>query len=199
MTALESIAQVALVPYPSGLVGTSELIRVAAVLQTQLQRDVNPLWDVNGMIAPFESLSHVPPGYTPLVVVDALAGADHGFHFAAAGQPIAMIVYGDGWSVRASHELIETLCDPYGQRTAAGPLFQPPSPGTGARRTRVDPRRAEVDYLVEVCDPCQFSRYEIGGIPVSDFVTPAYYGPVALSGRRYSYVGTITEPRQLLE
>ena len=43
---------------------------MAAVLQTQLQRDVNPLWDVNGMIAPFESLSHVPPGYTPLVVVD---------------------------------------------------------------------------------------------------------------------------------
>lgn len=185
MSALDRITPVALVPYSRGLVDAPELLQVAATLQTQLVRDVNPIWGVGGIVAPFLALEDVPPGYAPLVIVDSLSAHEHGFHFAAGGQPIALIAYGDGWSVRASHELIETLCDPYGQRTVAAPSL--------------DPTHGEVDYLVEVCDPCQVGRYTINDIPVSDFVTPHYYAPMGAEGRRFSYLGTITKPLSLLD
>jgi hypothetical protein len=57
-----------------------------------------------------------------------------------------------------------------------------------------------VDYLVEVCDPCQHSTYTIDGVLVSDFVTPGWYsdaGPIG-SGAFYSFTGRITQPRTLL-
>lgn len=186
MSSVDGITPVALVPYPEDLVPSRELLHVAAAIQTQLMRDLSPLWGVAGLVSPFGALGHLPPGYIPLVIVEALSANEHGFHFAAGGQPIALIVYSDGWSVRASHELIETLCDPWGKRTTPGPSLDKDNPG-------------QVDYLVEVCDPCQFGTYEIGNVPVSDFVTPDYYRPVKLEGARYSYKGTIKEPRQLLD
>jgi hypothetical protein len=178
---------VALVPFSTGRIETRELLHVAAALQTQVIRDLSPLWGISGLVSAFEALRDVPPGYNPLVIVgvDDLSGNQHGFHFAADGQPIGLIEYGDGWSVWASHELIEMLCDPWGNRTVTGPSLQAD--------------QGEVDYLVEVCDPCQRGTYEINGVPVSDFVTPQYYHPINIDGARYSFMGTVKQPRQLLE
>ena len=50
-----------------------------------------------------------------------IPAAEHGFHLGSTGQPLALIQYGDDWWVRASHELVELLCDPWGKRTVAGP------------------------------------------------------------------------------
>ena len=112
---------VALVPYSSDLVDTRELLHVAAALQTQVARDLNPLWGVSGSVSPFRSLDDVPPSSTAVVIVKNIPAAEHGFHLGSTGQPLALIQYGDDWWVRASHELVELLCDPWGKRTVAGP------------------------------------------------------------------------------
>ena len=176
---------VALVPYSSDLVDTRELLHVAAALQTQVARDLNPLWGVSGSVSAFRSLDDVPPSSTAVVIVKNIPAAEHGFHLGSTGQPLALIQYGDDWWVRASHELVELLCDPWGKRTVAGPSLHD--------------RQGEVDYLLEVSDPCQHVTYEINGVEVSDFVTPDYYDLAEVPGGRYSFTGAVTMPRQLLE
>ncbi|MBV8990046.1 MAG: hypothetical protein JO372_15950, partial [Solirubrobacterales bacterium] len=84
---------VALVPYEQELVATEELLHVAAALQTQLTRDVNPVWGVAGIVSPFAALTDVPPGYLPLVIVPngSLETRERAFHFAPGGQPLALV------------------------------------------------------------------------------------------------------------
>jgi hypothetical protein len=170
--------QVALVPYPDGLVPTDELLLVASTLQTQVSRDLAPVWGVSAVISPFLGLEDVPPGYIALGIVPKLPPQSHGFHVVEDGQPLALIGYRRGWSLLASHELLELLCDPWGNRRL---------PGRSLRRGQ-----GQVEYLVEVCDPCQHETYTINGVVVSDFVTPEYYGPPGSgSGGRYSFTGRV--------
>jgi hypothetical protein len=177
---------VALVPQDRNLLETAELLNVAAALQTQATRDLGPLWAVAGVVSPFSALQDVPPGYIPLVIVDndVLPAPWHGYHFTVNGQPVGLVECRDDWSVLASHELMEILCDPWGTRTVPGSLR--------------DDSQAQVEYLVEVCDPCQHMKYTINGVQVSDFVTPQYYDPSDTERGRYSFTGRIERPLQLL-
>ena len=205
---------VALVPYKQdNNVKYDELSRVAAALQIQLQRDLRPFWSASGVISAFAKLDDVPPGYVVVALVEEQLPLDHhGFHFAIGGLPFALVRYGDdgsAWSVRASHELLEMVVDPYGARTASAPsladekaaVLTPSSAaevvqGQGPASTYQ--QQGNVDYLIEVCDPCQVSTYQINGVEVSDFVTPAYYAAQQTHGAVYSFQGAIGRPRQLL-
>ncbi|HEY1510270.1 MAG TPA: hypothetical protein VGF93_14775 [Solirubrobacteraceae bacterium] len=197
---------IAVVPYKVN-VEREELDHVIAALQTQLVRDVGPLWDVSCVVSLFAELDHVPPGYHPLVIVPGgtLKASDmHAFHLGAGGQPIAMVEHSDGWSLLASHELIELACDPYGTRSVRGTsIGDAKCAATDPSKVRDDgvtyTPQGQVEYLVEVCDPCQASTYTINGVLVSDFVTPHYYDPLQTSGGRPSFTGRITESRQLLK
>jgi hypothetical protein len=53
---------------------------------------------------------------------------------------------------------------------------------------------------VEACDPCEASEfaYTINGVLVSDFITPHFYDPRRRTGARYSFTGSITQPRGVL-
>jgi hypothetical protein len=206
---------VALVPYEADSpLDPAKLLNVAAALQTQLTDDLGPVWGVAGFVSPFPKLEYVPPGYLPLVIVNQdLPGDHHGFHFAMGGLPFALIRYSETleeWSVPASHELLEMVCDPFGTRTVLGPSLadekhdalkdQDPSTADSLVVDGEDTyaRQGQVEYLVEVCDPCEQSTYEINGVTVSDFVTPAYYGVAVTPGALYSRTGAIEHPRQLL-
>jgi hypothetical protein len=57
---------------------------------------------------------------------------------------------------------------------------------------------ATVEYLVEVCDPCERVSYQINGVDVSDFCTPRYYDTALQPGSQCSFTGAIKEPRQVL-
>lgn len=175
---------VALVPYREGRPPTDELLHVAAALQTQITRDLSPLWGLTAVVQPFLRLQDVPPGYVALAIVDELPPPWHGFHIVEDGRPLALIGYGKGWSLLASHELIELVCDPSGNRKLPGASLKN---GQG-----------EVEYLVEVCDPCQEATYLINDVLVSDFVTPQYYGPRDSTGSRYSFTGTVERALQVL-
>lgn len=172
-------------------VPAADLMRVAAALSKQVARDFAPWWGVVATVDAFPNLQHVPIDYIPLIVVRDVKDAA-GYHQRQNGQPFALIEYGPSWSVTASHEALELLADPWGNRLRAGDLLQE------AVELGLTPGR--VNYLVEVCDPSEAPAftYSINGIPVSDFLTPNYYDPVGTSGQLYSFTGAISRPRQVL-
>src|SRR5882724_3275759 len=61
--------------------------------------------------------------------------------------------------------------------------------------------QGRVEYLIEVCDPCQASRfaYSVNSVMVSDFYTPQYFDPVKSNGVRYSFSGQVRGPREVLD
>jgi hypothetical protein len=194
--------QVALVPFEDEDADFhKQLLLVASALQTQVVRDFGPIWGVSGVVAPFMTLEEVPPQYFPIVIFGRpLPQGHHGFHLAIDGRPFGLIHKDDGWSLTASHELLELLGDPSGSRTVPGPSLKDAyDEALGEGTDQVGGAQGTVDYLVEVCDPCEESTYEIDGVVVSDFVTPSYYDPFDARGRSYSFTGEVTRPRQLLD
>jgi hypothetical protein len=167
-----------------------DLMKVSAALQKQATRDLSSIWDIAATVDPFEKLEDVPIGYWPMIVMDdiGVAGAA-GIHQDKDGQPFALISSAsdlDSWSLTASHEALEMLVDPFGNRVMAGD-----SPQEGQGR---------VSFLVEVCDPSEAAdfAYSSNGVLVSDFYTPNFFDPVVAPGVRYSFTGAVTEPRQVL-
>src|ERR671925_814761 len=97
----------------------SDVARVAAALQRQASRDFAPVWNVSATLDAFPSLEDVPLGYWPMIVVPDVKGAA-GIHLDKDGQPFALIEMSDSWSLTASHEMLEMLADPFGNRLVPG-------------------------------------------------------------------------------
>jgi hypothetical protein len=166
----------------------SQLTKVAAALQKQATRDFGPLWDIQANVSGFARLQDVPTDYWPVIVRDDIKtpGAA-GVHEDKNRQPFALVQFSDAWSLTASHETLEMLADPFGNRLVAGK-----SPKRGQGR---------VNFLVEVCDPSEDQQfaYTVNGVTVSDFYTPHFFDPVAESSVRYSYTGAVKGPRTILQ
>ncbi len=182
------IRQVALVSQ-SNLIAKGDVSKVAAAIQKQASRDLAPIWSVSATVDAFDLLDDVPIGYWPILVMDNIdqSGAA-GIHEDRNGQPFALVTAAadiDEWSVTASHEALEMLVDPSGNRLVAGDS---------------EAVQRRVNYLVEVSDPPEASdyAYSCNGVLVSDFYTPNYFDPMKSAGVRYSYTGAIAEPRQVL-
>ncbi|MGX1187460.1 hypothetical protein AB7M29_005139 [Pseudomonas sp. F-14 TE3623] len=163
----------------------SELSRVAGAVQTQLVRDVSPLWSLSASLTAYPSKDDAPKNCAFVFVV-ADAKGQAGLHFRPENPnepPFAIVEYRKNafWSVAVSHEVIEMLIDPKGNRLVKGT-----SPVNSAD---------SVFYLIEVCDPCQdiAFTYEIDECLVSDFCLPSFYG---LQGKTasYTYSGSIQAP-----
>jgi hypothetical protein len=165
----------------------SQLTKVAAALQKQATRDFSPLWNIEANVSGFAKLEDVPTDYWPVIVRDDIntPGAG-GVHEDKNGQPFALVQYSNQWTLAASHETLEMLGDPFGNRLVAG---KSPKPDQG-----------RVNFLVEVCDPCEDQQfaYTVNGVTVSDFYTPYFFDPIAASSVRYSYSGALKRPRTIL-
>lgn len=150
-------------------VSASDLALIAASLQKQVVRDFSPAWGVTASVSAFPTLNTVPLGYWKILIRDNIgAPGAAGFHTDQWGQPLALVQWSgtvEETCITCSHELLEMLADPWGSRLVVGSV--PFANGT-VQRARV---------LVEVCDPSEAYYYEVDGLPVSDFVTPRYYGP----------------------
>jgi hypothetical protein len=176
--------QIALTSLVPGL-SAADLMRIAGALQKQVVRDFSPIWRRRATVAAFAQLEDVPLGYWPIIVIEQVPqGA--GVHLDEDGQPYALVEMGPAWSLAASHECLEMLADPFGARLVAGD-----SPKNDQGR---------VEFLVEVCDPCEASdfAYAVNGVMVSDFYSPHFFDPAAAAGVRYSFSGQIQRPRQVL-
>lgn len=171
----------------SASITPAELSEAVAAIQKQVSRDVSPIWNISAVIASFNDIKTVPLGYWPVFIVDNIhqQGAA-GYHTDQHHQPYSMVQYSSTWSLTLSHETIEMLVDPYGNRLQAADSIKH---GQG-----------RVQYLVEACDPCEGEAYaySINGVIVSDFYTPNYFDPVTAPGTRYSFSGKITKPIEVL-
>jgi len=166
----------------------SQLTKVAAALQKQATRDFGPIWGIDVSVSGFAKLEDVPSDYWPIIVRDDIKTPNAaGVHEDTNGQPFALVQFSDEWSLTASHETLEMLADPFGNRLVAGG-----SPKKGQGR---------VNFLVEVCDPSEDRQfaYTVNGVTVSDFYTPHFFDPVDAPDVRYSYTGAITKPRMVLQ
>ena len=170
-------------------ISTRSLLQAGAAVQKQLTRDFMPIWGFRATLDTFEDLSSVPSDYHPVVLfahseelvgqLEVAIGPElvarlvddfendrlGGLHLNAfTRQPFALVEANDAWSVTISHEVLEMIADPFGNRliAAAHPLDE----------------TQRVKYLLEVCDPCQAVWYPVNGVPVSDFYTPRYFDPV---------------------
>lgn len=167
---------------------SAQLTKVAAALQKQATRDFGHIWDIPANVSGFSKLEDVPTDYWPIIVRDDIKtpGAA-GVHEDQNGQPFALVQFSDDWPLTASHETLEMLADPFGNRLVAGK----------------SPKRDQgrVNFLVEVCDPSEGQQfaYTVNGVTVSDFYTPHFFDPVKAADVRYSFTGAIRKPRTILQ
>jgi hypothetical protein len=166
-----------------------QLVVAAAAIQKQITRDFGPIWGIDADVAAFGDLSDVPLGYWPVILRDDIheQGAQ-GIHLNKRnGQPFALVQVSDNWTLTTSHECLEMLADPSANRTQAG--------------NSVKPDQGRVEYLVEICAPCEAAdfAYSVNGVLVSDFYTPNFFDPVEAPGVRYSFTGAIKSPHQVLD
>jgi hypothetical protein len=162
-----------------------ELAQVTAALQRQVTEHFAPIWKLPAVVNHFPTLESVAYDYFPIIVKTDIGDDAAGVHRDDDGQPMALVRYSPaGWSAAVSHELLEMLADP-----SLNYLVPGPSP-------RDD--QGQVEFLVEVCDPCQAFTYPIGDVQVSDFCTRSYFAIDGVKGRPYSYADNISEPWQVL-
>lgn len=170
----------------------------AAALNVQVTRDLTQFWNVQATVTALPSATKIPVGVWPVFLVAKLPPGEGGFHMDKHNQPYAEVIASpdsDEWTIDASHETLEMLVDPYGNR-----LQNSTSIEIDAKNNIVD-GTGEFAYLVEACDPCEADNfgYNIQGVLVSDFITPHFYEPTVTPGTRYSFTGAITKPRQILQ
>jgi hypothetical protein len=163
-----------------------DLYDVAAALQKQVTRDFGPIWNIRATVDPFASLERVPEGYWRVILMSDVP-ADHlGFHLDRDGQPFALVPLSEDWPRLASHEILELLADPFGNRLVAS--------------SSIHPNQGRVEYLVSICDPSGDEEfgYFVNGRWLSDFYTPRYFDPVVAAGVRYGFTDHLSEPREVL-
>ncbi len=130
----------------SGNVNAADVSIAAAAIQKQVTRDFSPIWEIDATVDGFSALEDVPIDYWPVIIEDNIKepGAA-GVHKDDNGQPFALVQASEGWQLTTSHECLEMLADPFGNRLVAG---QSPKEDQG-----------RVEFLVEVCDPPEDAQF----------------------------------------
>jgi hypothetical protein len=140
---------------------------VLPALQKQVSDDFKAYWEQDCTLSFLPNSQPLTDGWWQIVVTDNpdQAGA-LGYHeMTSHGTPLGKVFAkldldsGSSWTVTLSHELLEMLADPWINWCAMG------------SDSKV--------YALEVCDAVEADDlgYEIDGVLVSDFVTPAWYEP----------------------
>lgn len=115
----------------TGVVPVAKLQQFAAALQQQTDNQLAPAWDVRADISVLTAADNIPDGTWPINVVSSLNGGG-GVHRDDNGQVHANVanVADDGLlSSTISHELLEMLVDPSGDRFIQAPDLDPGFPG----------------------------------------------------------------------
>lgn len=180
----------------SGEVSIEELQKLAGSLNEQIQRDFTPVWNARATVGAYTS----KPSNTWAVIIKKTLNQPGalGYHTDNNNQPVAYVEYQpgpDGYTVTVSHETLEMLADPFGNRMHGALLPQ----GISASEVNMTNADQHVQYLLEVCDPCEVRSYSVGGIELSDFLLPAWYYSSPAPGSYYSHAGECTKPRQVAD
>ncbi len=154
-------------------------------LQRQVSLDFRAYWDLDCQLILLPKNDALTSGWWQISVVDNpdQAGA-LGYHeLTSHGTPLGKVFAGldiqcgGSWTVTLSHELLEMLAAPWINWCAQG------SDGKV--------------YALEVCDAVEADElgYQIDGVLVSDFITPAWFEPTQAD--RVDFKQRISKPLQL--
>jgi len=190
-----SVIQVGLVDL-TGEIDPALVHAAALALNLQVTRDLPQFWPVTATVSYLPDPKKVPAGVWPVQLVKTLPPDEGGFHSDKHKQPYSKVIASKSdpsWTVDASHEILEMLVDPYGNRMQSSVAIE-------VVKGKIKDGTGQFGYLVEACDPCEDNSYAytINGVAVSDFITPRFYDPLATDGTRYSFTGAIKGPRQIL-
>lgn len=162
----------------STVVGTQELTKAVAALQKQVDNHFAPIWGVGA------ALQIGLPGVVGEIIYvldDSDQAGALGYHDEDKnGHPVGFIFaktsFADkeDWRVTASHELLEQLVDPWVYSTAIAKF-----------------KGQSAAIALEVCDPVEEQTYFIDGIPVSNFVRPAWFGG---KGTMFDFLNGLRSP-----
>jgi hypothetical protein len=168
----------------STAVTDAEVATVVDAVQVQVTRDFAPLY--GGATA---EMFVGPPtrirDWTVYVQDNSTIPGALGYHDLNSAETPIMYVFAKtsrdnnvAWSGVLSHEILEALADPYIQLCA-----------------QISPSQV-LGY--EVADPVEQATYNISGVPVSDFVTRAWFEPNRTVGAKYDFLAKLSAPRSLL-
>jgi hypothetical protein len=183
----------------STLVTDAQARTMTQAIATQVKLDAAPLWDRSpAAVIFYKDASEVPPNAHAITLVDTVKDAPQGvlgFHTEDKGGRLwgvvatkpeldahAEVLTGD-WSISSvlSHEVLELYIDPNCNLWA--------NAGNG---------RA---YSFEVCDPVEAPTYEVNGVSVSNFVTPAWFDPLSVqkNATRFDKLGLLSSSFSILK
>src|SRR6266851_4092912 len=140
---------------------------VLPALQKQVSDDFKAYWEQDCTLSFVPKGQPLIAGWWQIIITDNpdQAGA-LGYHeLTSAGAPLGKVFAkldldnGSSWTATLSHELLEMLADPWINWCAMG------------SDSKI--------YALEVCDAVEADDlgYDIDGVRVSDFVTPAWFEP----------------------
>src|SRR5580693_1090289 len=144
-----SVIQVGLVD-KTGKLDTQLLQETAAAISIQVTRDLSPIWNVQATVQYLQSPTNIPVGVWPVFLVAKLPPDEGGFHLDKKNQPYAEVIGtpdSADWTIDASHEIVEMLVDPAGNRLQTSRAIE--ISGAGVQDTT-----GQFNYVVEACDPC---------------------------------------------
>jgi hypothetical protein len=163
-----------------------------AAVQLQANNDISKYWSYT------VQMNVLPKGATPTKGHWMCGFFDNstdagvlGWHDVTPdGQPLIKVFtkesekYGESPSVTLSHEIAESIGDPDANTTIKG----------------YDESGKPCLYFMENCDPVEAREYNVNGVPVSDFVTPAWWVASSTTGAtRMDFLGAISKPYEILQ
>ena len=181
----------------SNLVSNKDAATMTQAIAAQVRLDVAPLWDRAPAAVIFYTRSQdVPATAHGIALVDTIKDQPTGvlgYHTEDQGGNLWGVVaakpeldnggkatIGD-WSVSSvlSHEVLEMFIDPNCNLWA--------NDGKGSA------------YSLEVCDPVEAPTYIVNGVSVANFVTSAWFDPLAPATAQFDKLGQLTAAFSILK
>ena len=163
-----------------------DLDALIGAMQAYVEKYVAPVWGTPAKL--IKSTGPVSGAWGVVFLDDADVANALAYHdLTPDGLPLSKVFVkttlqnGDQVSVSASHELVEMLVDPAINMYTTGP----------------DPKTM---YAYESADPVEALSFEVNGIPMSDFVYPAYFeGFRKPKSVQFDQMKQVTKPFQILK
>ena len=162
-----------------------DLDNLIAAMQAYVSQYVAPVWGTPAKLV--KSNGFLKGAWAVVFLENADAPGALAYHeLTPDGLPISKVFVkttldnGDLVSVSASHELVEMLVDPAINMMTTGP----------------DPK---IIYAYESADPVEALSFKVNGIPMSDFVYPAYFEVFHKAGSvKFDQLNKVNKPFQIL-
>lgn len=173
----------------STLISNADAAAMTQAVASQVRLDAAPLWDrAPAAVVFYTDPAAVPAAAHGIALVDTIQNQPQGvlgFHTENQGGQLwgvvaakpeldngRQVTTGD-WSVSSvlSHEVLEMFVDPNCN------LWANDSKGSA--------------YSFEVCDPVEAPSYTVSGVSMSNFVTPAWFDPLAPATAQFDKLGLL--------